>query len=31
MATPKIDDILDEVLQAEGGFLEDPADPGGPT
>ncbi len=31
MATPTIDDILDEVLHSEGGFVDDPADPGGAT
>lgn len=31
MAIPTIDDILDEVLRSEGGFVEDPADPGGAT
>lgn len=30
-AIPTIDDILDEVLASEGGFVEDPADPGGAT
>ncbi|MDA0787178.1 MAG: hypothetical protein O3B37_12900 [Proteobacteria bacterium] len=28
---PTIEDILDEVLRSEGGFVEDPADPGGAT
>jgi len=31
MAIPTIEDILDEVLRSEGGFVEDPADPGGAT
>ena len=31
MAIPTIEDILDQVLRSEGGFVEDPADPGGAT
>lgn len=31
MAIPAIDDILDEVLRSEGGFVDDPDDPGGAT
>jgi len=31
MAIPTIENILDEVLRSEGGFVEDPADPGGAT
>lgn len=31
MATPTIEDILDDVLRSEGGFSDDPADPGGAT
>jgi lysozyme family protein len=31
MAIPTIEDILDEVLRSEGGFVEDTADPGGAT
>ncbi len=31
MAIPTIEDILDEVLHNEGGFVDDPADPGGAT
>ncbi|MDX5370591.1 MAG: N-acetylmuramidase [Alphaproteobacteria bacterium] len=28
---PRIDEILDEILKTEGGFVDDPDDPGGAT
>jgi lysozyme family protein len=28
---PNINDIAQEILKAEGGFVNDPDDPGGPT
>jgi lysozyme family protein len=27
----KVNDIAQEILKAEGGFVKDPDDPGGPT
>lgn len=31
MTDPRIDPVIDEILTAEGGFSDDPTDPGGRT